>query len=343
MSCLTEHLDRAMALMADVVLEPTFPADEFEKLRRQTLTSLAVQAAEPEYLAEKELRRRLYPDHPYARTATGEPDDVNALAIEDLRSWYSGFARPDMAVLIIAGDIDPAAAFAKAQDAFGPWTTQEPKPQVNVPAVPALQQTHIYIIDKPGSVQSQIRIGRPAITRHDPGYFVSRIVSNYFGWSFDSRLNKSIRIEKGLTYGIWGGYVANRFAGDFQIGTFTRTESTAETIQAVLDEIQRLKTDPPTENELSDSQTYILGSFVRGRETPQQVAEDLWLIESQNLGPDYLDRLLKGIADATKKDCSQLVKNTMSPDPLIITVVGEAQKLKDPLQSIAPVTIITTQ
>ena len=204
-------------------------------------------------------------------------------------------------------------------------------------------ETHIYLVDRPGSTQSQIRAGQRGITRHDDRYFVSRIVSNYFGWAFNSRLNESIRVAKGLTYGAWGGYTAKRFAGEFEVGTFSKTESTAEAVRAVLEEIGRLKDEGPSDKELEDSRSYILGSFVGGRETPQQIAGDLWLIESQDLSKDYLERLLAGIAKAKRTDCERLVRETIEPSKLVIVVVGEAGKLKEGLEQIAPVTVVAAK
>ncbi|MGA1979641.1 MAG: pitrilysin family protein [Sedimentisphaerales bacterium] len=336
--CLTEHIERAMGLLGEVVLTPSFPKEEFEKLRKQVLTSLAVSSAEPEYVADREFRRKLYGEHPYSRTATGEVEDVNALTIEDLKEWWGKFARPDTAVLIFSGDIEEEKAFELAKETFGGWKAAGERPNIKMSPPAGTAETHIYLVDRPGSTQSQIRAGQPGITRHDERYFVSRIVSNYFGWTFNSRLNESIRVAKGLTYDVWGGWTARRFAGEFEVGTFSKTESTAEAVRAVLEEIGRLKNEGPSKKELEDSRSYILGSFVRGRETPQQIAGDLWLIESQGLGADYLERLLAGIAKAKRTDCERLVRETIEPDKLVMVVVGEAEKLKEGLEKIAPVT-----
>ncbi|MFZ0034804.1 MAG: pitrilysin family protein [Sedimentisphaerales bacterium] len=341
--CLTEHIEQAMGLLGEVALTPSFPEEEFEKLRKQVLTSLAVSSAEPEYVADREFRRKLYGEHPYSRTATGEVEDVNALVIEDLKGWWNKFARPDAAALIFSGDIGEEKAFELAKKTFGDWKASGERPDIKMPPLAGAAETHIYLVGLPGSTQSQIRVGQRGITRHDDGYFVSRIVSNYFGWAFNSRLNESIRVAKGLTYGVWGSYTAEHFAGEFEVGTFSKTESTAETVRAVLEEIKRLKADGPSNDELESSQSYILGSFVRGRETPQQIAGDLWLIESQDLSEDYLERLLDGIAKAKRTDCERLVRETIKPDKLVIIVVGEAEKLKEGLEQIAPVTVVAAE
>jgi len=339
MGCLTEHVDRAVKLMAEVAMRPTFPATEFQKLRRQVLTSLAVESVEPSYIANRQFRRRLYGKHFYARTATGELADVNALAVEDLKRWWNRFAGSDDAVLIFAGDIETDRALELAQKAFGSWKPVGELPQPKQPET-AANSTHIYLVDRPGSSQSQIRIGQRGITRHDKGYFVSRIVSNYFGWGFNSRLNEKVRVEKGLTYAVWGGYFADRFAGKFEVSTFSKTESTAQAVRAVLDEIQRLKTQKPTEQEIRSGSSYMLGSFVRQRETSQQVAGDMWLIESQGLGDDYLERLLAGVAKTNAADCERLTAETIEPDKLVVVVVGQADKLREGLEKIAPVTVV---
>jgi zinc protease len=343
MGCVTEQIGRGMGLLGEVVLTPTFPGEELEKLRRQVLTSLEVESAEPSYVAERQFRQRLYGQHCYSRTATGEIEDVNTLALEDLKQWWGTFARPDMAVLIFSGDIEAEQAFELARKTFGSWKSQGGKPRVEPAKLAKREGMHIYVVDRPGSIQSQIRVGQLGITRHDEGYFVSRLVSSYFGGAFNSRLNEKIRVEKGLTYGARGGYSAGRFAGQFKASTFSKTESTAEAVQAILDEIERLGVEEPSEKELEDSRSYILGSFVRDRETPQQVANDLWLIESQGLGKDYMERLLAQVAKTQRADCTRLVEQTINKDELVIVVVGQAEKLKSELEKIAPVTVVVPE
>ncbi len=342
-SCLPEHLQRAMRLLGEVALRPTFPEEEFTKLRRQVLTSLAVSSQEPDYVADRQFRKCLYGKHPYARTARAEIEDVEALELNGLKDWWGEFVRPDMAVLILAGDIEQTEAMAVAEKTLGQWKAETEKPQIKLPEPPATPETHIYLVDRPGSIQSQIRVGQLGITRHHPDYFVSRIVSSYFGWAFGSRLNEEIRVARGLTYFVWGSYIANRFAGKFEINTFSKTESTAQTVKAVFAEIERLQTEPPSRQEIDDNRSYILGSFIRHRETPQDIAQDLWLIESQGLGDDYLDRFLEGVAQIEKNDCERFLEETLEPSKMAVVVVGDAEKLENELSQIAPVTVIREQ
>lgn len=340
-NCLSEHVERAVELMAEVVLSPSFDEDEFDKLVTQVVTALKIQEQTPRYLASKELRKRLYGKHPYARTVAGEVKDVEALKTANLKLWWSKWSRPDNASLIFAGDITKDKAVKIAERYFGEWKTGLIEMGLVMPNIPEITERHIYIVDRPSSAQSEIRIGGKGITRKaQPAYFTSRVVSNYFGGSFNSWLNDTVRIKKGLTYAVWGGYYAQNMAGSFQVTTFTKTEKTAETIKVLLGEIERLSTQEPDATELENTKSYFAGSFVRTRETPQAVAEDLWLIESQHLGSDYLDRLLETIGKTTAKDCIEFVRETTDPDKMVVVVVGDAEKIKDELEKIAPVTIV---
>ncbi|MBI5864899.1 MAG: insulinase family protein, partial [Planctomycetes bacterium] len=338
-SCLTEQVDRAAALLAEAVRTPTFPEDEFEKLRKQVRTGLVISSAEPSYIADRELRGRLYGDHPYSRTATGEIADLDALEADDLAPWHAQYIRPDLATLIFAGDIEGSAAMKLAQEHFGDWRGEGPRPEPKLPALPQPAPTQIYLVDRPG-VQAQIRVAQRGILRSDPGYFVSRVVGGYFGGAFSSRLNETIRVKLGLTYGARGGWSTERFAGKFEVSTFTKIDSTGQTVRAIFDELKRAQDEPPSDEELAKTKSYIIGSFPADRETPQQVASDRWLIESQGLPNDYFEQLLRGVAQTTQDACATLAKQAIRPDQMIVVIVGPAEAIRPQLEGIAPVTVI---
>lgn len=340
--CLTEHVERAVGFMAEVALTPIFEAGEFEKLRKQVLAELSVSSAEPAYLADRELRRRLYAEHPYARNVQGEVEDVKALEPADLKAWWSAWLRPEMAWLCFAGDITLDQAMQLAEAHFGAWTGQGPAAEVDIPAPPAASPTHIYLVDKAGD-QAQIRIGQLGITRSDPDYVASYVASSYFGGAFGSRLNDSLRVKKGLTYGARGGYSSQRMAGEFRISTFTKIDSTPDAIHTALEEIKRLQDEIPAPVELEDTKAYMLGSFAGQRETPMALAGDLWLIESEGLGETYFGDLLAGIQSTDAASCAALARRTLNKDALVIVVVGPAEALQEKLESIAPVTVIAAK
>jgi len=344
MSCLTEHLDKGMDLLADVVRNPSFEAAEFEKLRKQTLTSLSVNEKTPEYLADKEFSFRLFGTHPYARKVEGDSTDIEKLTADDLKNWWKQFVRPDNSVLIFSGDIEAQKALALAEATLGGWTCDTARPEVKLAEIPQQEKTHIWLVDNPGSAQVQLRVGCHSINRKDqPDYFTSRVVGNYFGGSFHSRINETLRVQKGLTYGAFGSYAAQKEAGYFVVDTFTKNETAGQAITSIIELLDQLKKDGPNAEELELSRSYITGSFLRRRETPQQVANDLWLIEAESLGKDYYDKLLAGVNAADEAKCLALTNKTINTDQLTIVVVGDATKIKADLEKIAPVTVIAKE
>ncbi|HVP11920.1 MAG TPA: pitrilysin family protein [Phycisphaerae bacterium] len=340
MSAMLPQLDLGMQLLVDIVQNPTFPKDEFDILQQQAKMGLMVQSKTPEYVADRELRHQIFGAHPYARTPQGELEDVDKVKTDELKAWWGRHLRPDNAVIYVAGDITAEKAFKLIEDHLGSWKVEGKFEAPVLPPVPAKQKTHIYIVDRPGSVQSQIRVGHQGITRKDADYFVSRVLGNVFGGSFGSRLNKAIRVEKGLTYGAGGGFSPQRFGGTFRASTFTKTPSTAEAVRVILNEIDKIRSAPPSAEELSDTQAYITGSFPGDRETPMAVVGDLWMIETQGLPKDHFHQFLAAVKTATAEDVTASAKRLMDPDHLIIVVVGEAEKIKADLEKLAPVTVI---
>ena len=153
-------------------------------------------------------------------------------------------------------------------------------------------------------------------------------------------MNETIRVKRGLTYGANGGFHAQRFAGDFTVGTFSKTESTADALTAVFDEIRRLKSEPPSADELRKTKAYLVGNFPMDRETPFQMAGELWLLETNKLPANYFEQELRTVAAASEPDCVQLIDNVVHPEQMVVVVVGSAEKLKEGLEKIAPVTVI---
>ncbi len=339
-SAVTDHADRAMDLLAQVVRSPTFPAKELEALVKQMRTGMAVSEKSPEYAAEKELRRRLFPGHPYRRLASGESDDLGKITSAALAAWWSAHCRPDSVVLYIAGDVSADDGFALAEKYFADWAATGGKPEVTLPALPAPAKTKIYLVDRKGE-QSQIRVGQLGITRHHRAYVSARVLSEVFGGSFNARLNDRIRVKEGLTYGAGGGFRANRFAGRFVASTFTKNATVGRAVAAILDELGRLVTVPPTATEQGDAISYLLGSFVGNRETPQAIANDLWLIKTDGLAATYFDDYLTAVAKVTSADIVTAAKQLIDRDHLVIVVVGPADELKPQLEAIAEVEVVT--
>ncbi|MBI2425818.1 MAG: insulinase family protein [Candidatus Hydrogenedentes bacterium] len=337
---LSDKTGRALELMTGVLVHPAFPQDELDIAKKQLKTALAQQDKDPKYQAGRTLREQVFGKHPYARSATGEVKDVDALNRDHLTAWWKKFGRPDMAVLYLAGDINTETAKALTGATLATWTTEGRAAKPSVPPVSKAQRTQIYLVDSPGAVQSEIRVGQEAFDRKHPEYYKSMVFNQILGGAFTSRMNKVIRIERGLTYGARGGFQPARFTGSLSNSTFTKTETTAETVQAVLDVLKSMRDVPPTEEELNSAKQYLVGSMPFDFETPQNVVNQLWNIESNELPPDHLQRVLDGVKATTAEDVVRIATKLTDLDHLVIVVVGDAAKVKAPLEAIAPVTTV---
>jgi zinc protease len=339
LGALPEQMDRGMRLLSEVVLKNTMPESEFKKLKKQMNTNLAILEKTPTEIANRELRKRLYGEHPYGRTTTGTVADLKALELDDVRGWWTRFARPDMATLIFSGDIDIARAGSLAKEYFIDWQAEGEPPSTGLPPLPQPSVTHIYLVDN-DSVQSEIRVGHRAMNYDDPDYAASRVVNGYFGGAFSSRLNETIRVEKGLTYGARGGFSSQKTAGEFAISTFSKTDTTIEAVKAIMGEVNRLKQEAPSTKELENTISYFIGSYPATRETSQQVASEIWTQRVMGLPDDHAQRLLATVASTSAEQCLKIAQKHVQPEELVIVVVGPASKLKEGLEAIAPVTVV---
>ncbi len=327
-------------MLADVVKNPTFPKKEFEKLKRQALTGKKIGEKQPASIADREFAELLYGSHPYGREEGGTSKEMEDRELADVVAWWKTFALPDLAVLYVAGDVKTDDAFDLAEALFSDWTSDGKPPGEDLPAIPEPQATHILLVDVPGAIQSQIRVGQLGMEREDPGAFTGRVLTQIFGGAFNSRLNETIRVKKGLTYGARGGFSSQRFAGQFYVSTFSKTKTTVEAVQAILDEVNRLRDEAPTEKEISQAKSYLVGSFAGDHETPESIVSELWTLELEGLGTDYIDRYLAAVVKATSADVQKLARERVDASKLAIVVVGDASQVEAGLAKIAPLTVV---
>jgi len=340
-SALTADADRAMRMLAEVVSVPKFDAKEFKTMRDQTATGMAIAEKTPAVMAERQFDKALWGAHPYGRPSEGTSADLKNLKPEALADWWATFVRPETSVLYMAGDITPEGARELAERYLGDWEAEGDAIEVPLPDLSPPGGIHILLVDKPGAIQSEIIAGHEGITRRSPLYATGAVLSQVFGGAFSSRLNDVIRVQKGLTYGASGGLSSQRFGGQFRVRTFTKTPTTAETVQAVIDEVKRMRSEPPSEKELSSAVSYLVGNFPGTLETPQAVAGRLWTLDLNQLPKSYWNDYLGKIAATTSEDVTRAANELLDPSRLIIVVVGDAATVKESLAKIAPVEVIT--
>lgn len=337
--CLSQFADLAVEMLAEVIRRPTFPREEFARRIKEAIDELSVRERDPGYQAERSFREIVYGPHYQARPSEGTTKTLRAISVDDLAQFHRAHYMPNRSLIIFSGSIAPPAAAELARKYFGGWEpgTSPAEPDTQLP--PA-RGTHVYLVDRPGAEQSQIRVGHIGIRRTDPAYVASRVFNQFFGGGFNSRLNRRIRIQEGLTYGARGSMSAGKEPGVFLVSTFTRTEKTAETASLVLEEVKRALAEPPTKEELSESISYLNGQFGLSLETPIQVAGKVFELRFYGLPDEYFAEYLTAVNGIDADAVLAFARESIHPDQLVIVVVGDAETIHESLKQIAPVTVI---
>ena len=265
-----DSLGLALDLVSDLARNPAFANDEIERQREQILSGLKVSYDDPDYIAGVVFDRLVYGFHPYGKPDSGTPASLAALTRADLLAFHKRWFGANNAILAIVGDVTPEEAFAGAERAFGSW------PKVDLPQTkpdePPPPTRRVVIIDRPGAVQTEIRVGNISLTRRHRDYLALDIAMKILGGEGGNRLHRVLRSEKGLTYGASADLNALKDTGDLVAETDTRSETTAEALRIVVDEISRLQRQRVQQRELTDAQEYLTGSFPLTIETPGAIA-----------------------------------------------------------------------
>jgi zinc protease len=322
-------------LMSDVVLHPAFQAEELERQRQQLLSNLTVQYSDPDYLASVVFSRALYGASPYGWPEEGTPDTVKQFDPAQLAKFHDANYAPNQALLAFAGDVTPEEAFALADKYFGAW------PKIDVPAVApvapeAVSGLHIWLIDKPDAVQTQIRVGKLGIRRGDPNYIPVVVMNRIFGGGYNSRLNTEVRVKKGLTYGAYSSFNPHRYAGSFNVGTFTRTAATVDATKLVVDLIAKMSTGDVTQQEMDFARDYLAGVYPIQSETAEQVADRVLTAAAYELPADYNSTYPEKIRGITPIQVREMAEKYLSSDNLDLVLAGNVSAFRDDLKKAFP-------
>jgi zinc protease len=333
----------AMDLLSDVVLRPKFDAEEIERQREQLLSNLRVQYSDGNYLASAVFRRVVFGASPYAQPPDGTPASVMEIGREDMMAFHKQFFVPGQALLGFAGDITPDEAFAAAEKYFGAWSADSRTAStVSAPASSSSASgMRIVLVDKPDAVQTQIRIGRIGIPRNHPDYVPLLVANQNFGGSYNSRLNTQVRLKSGLSYDASSTFTSFLRSGNFQASTFTRSEQTVPATKMVIDEIARMATTEPTEEELTVARDYLAGVFTISSETPDRVADRVITAAFYGLPQDYNRTYPDKVRAVTREQVRDMAARYFNAKDLELVLVGNASVFRDALKQAFPAANLT--
>ena len=332
-SSLAVYADEIVALIADVTLHPSFPQKEIDLARENTKQMLIQQRAQPNFLASERLAKVMFGNHPYARISP-TPASLDGMVRDTFRDFHRNSFAPDRGVLLVVGDVDPTETAAKLEELFGAWTTiatSEP----TFPAPPARTARVLYVIDRPGSAQSNIVIANAGITRTSADYFPMLLMHTVLGANASSRLFMNLREEKGYTYGAYSSLDARRLSGTFRATAEVRTPVTGASLHEFFFELNRIRDERVPDEELQNAKSYLTGVFPIRIETQDGLIDQLTSVKMFDLPDDYLHTYRDKVNAVTAEDVQRVAQQHVTPDRAAIVIVGDAREIEDQIKDYA--------
>ncbi len=328
---LEKDLDAGLALFAEILTQATFPEDEFDKGRRRLIATLQEQRSEPDFLARERLYDRLYPGHPYG-TLTPSEKGLAALTRDDVAVFARQRFSLAGATLVLAGAADPDALLGAAERAFGGLSSSDAQAGRPVPPPPRISGFSIHLVNRPGSVQTNLLFARPAIARNSPRFPAAVVANQSLGGGASSRLFHVLREERSLTYGAYSSLAARVLGGHFGASIDCRTEVTEQALTGLLDLIRAFAQEGPRLDEHTRAKKYLLGSFPIARETPGGVVQDEVSRILHGLPEDEWTTWRGRLGAVTREEARSVAAELFDPATGILAAVGDAGRIRSVLE-----------
>jgi predicted Zn-dependent peptidase len=332
---LAKHAVRAAELLADLLRRPRFATEDVERVRGLRLDRLRQMRAQAATAADRAFTRSIFGAHPYGHPGIGDPTGVNAITADEIRTFHARGYRPSETTLVLAGDLEPAAATALLLDAMGDWAASPVDPAtapvpLRVDAPPS--QRRVVIVPRPGAPQSELRVGQVSAPRSTPDYHALLLWNAVLGGQFVSRLNLNLRQAKGYTYGVRSGFDFRRDRGPFSVHTSVQTTATADAMIEILREISDLAADRPvTAPELTRAKAAVGLGYPRGFETAQQVARAVVQMSLHELDPDHFEQFVPRLNAVALEAVTDAGRRHVRPDQLTAVIVGDPAQVEPQL------------
>jgi len=335
-SSLTKHEDKLLELMTDVLYNPSFPEDEFDKLQTQTKSGITASKDSPDFIASNVSRVMVYgQDHPYGEVESEET--IENITAEKCRAYYTTYFKPNIATLVVVGDVSMAKVKRNVKKYFGDWEPEEmEEPSFPKPQPPA--STQVDFVDKKGAVQSVVNITYPVYLKPgDDDFIAANVMNSILGGGSNGRLFKNIREDKGYTYGAYASLSTDEEVGRFNASASVRNEVTDSALVEFMYEFARLRTKPVSERELMLARNNLAGSFARSLESPQTIARFAINTYRYDLPEDYYANYLKRLSAVSTYEVMEVAKKYIKPDQAHIVVVGSKSEVAEKMEQFGEV------
>ncbi len=335
---LVENFDQTLDLFADVIRNPTFPQAELARYRTRTLSQLQFQRSIPQFLAAEQFSRAIYGTTHPASFIVPPSESISKISSKDLADFHAKYYRPNNAILAIVGDVTMKEILPKIEKAFGDWEKGD-VPATTIPAAPAQGEARIYLIDRPGSVQTVLQLGTLGIERTSPDYFAVLLADRVLGGGPSGRLFLNLREDKGYTYGAYSNFGGSKFRGTWISSSEVRTDVTEGAMKEFMYELNRLRTEKVPASELENAKRAIIGSFALSLEQPQALLQNIITQKLYNLPADYWDTYPQKVTAITADDVQRVAQKYIDLGHLQVVAVGDASKAREVLEKYGKVEV----
>jgi zinc protease len=337
-SSLSDSAPKLLDIISDVARHPAYPKSEVVLAKTNFAQEIEEERSSPDFLAQEELDKALFGGHPYGFSVP-DPAAIKNVTRDSLKTFAATYYVPNNAALVIVGDFDAATMRNEVAKSFGSWK-RVPLPPAPKLVLPVRDRRQIYVIDRPGSVQSTILIGAPAPPRRSADYIPLRTTNMIYGGAFYSRLTRNIRESKGYTYSPFSSADLRRAAGAFTAGASVRNEVTGPTILEMLYELDRMRVEPVTAEELQSAKTYSIGGMELELESQNSLATRISTIYIDELSRDFLQAFRDKVAALTPADVQRSAAKYFDTYRSAIVVVGDYKQIKDQIAPFGDVKLV---
>jgi zinc protease len=336
------RLSDALALLSDLVRNPTFPAEEVERVRDELLTEMLQWRDEPGELAATAMPQALYGSHPYGRRTEGDTAFVRSVTRDEIRLFHTSHYQPYAAALVAVGDVSSATLMPMLEKAFGSWSATRAGTggaPVPPPPAPQVRDRRVVLVDKPGAPQTQIFIARVGPSRGKADYFPILVANTILGGSFTSRLNHNLRETKGYTYGAFSAFDWRLSTGPFVASAAVQTDKTGPALVEFFKELEAIRGEVPAD-ELRRAKNYTALRFPAGFEAVGQVAGRIHEQYVYGLPDDFFNTYVSKIEAVTAADVKRVAVETIDPKACVVVLVGDRSKIEKEVRalSLGPIT-----
>ncbi len=337
LECLADSTADAVRLMAEVARTPAFPAPELARLKGDLLRDVAIERSRSQPLAQEAFARAIFGNHPYGRVLPVAAE-VERFTLEDARRLWTRAAGADRAHLYVVGRFDPGPVRAAIEEAFAGWGKASAPPR---PKASPRGGRRVFLVDRPGAVQSTVRVGLPVVAPTSPDYIPLVVTDSLLAGSFGSRITANIREKRGYTYSPRSVLSVHPGLGTWVEGADVTTKDTAAALREVVNETERLRKEPPTADELAGIEKYVAGTFVLRNSSRAGIITHLRMVDLLGLPKDWLRNFVPRVEAVTPAEVTLIARKYLDPARMTLVVVGDRKVIEDSLRQFGPVRIET--